>query len=350
MTMLDSPQTFRRSDRSMNHSAVGAQFKKILGNGPFPLLLALLAMIAIFGIALPETDFLSADNLLNIVGQSAPIIVMALATVFVITCGEIDLSFAAVIPVSGYIAALTIPDHGWLVAAIFALAVSAGVGLTNGILTVGLGVPSFIVTLGTMGILNGAARWITNTVTEVVTDGTFVARFGSGKVGPFSSLVLWAAFLTLVAHITYKYTAFGRALHATGGNTTAARFSGIRTGRVKIIALTVSSLAGGFAGLLYAGRLQSVRFDVGGNDLLTVLAAVIIGGTVLAGGRGSVIGAVLGALLLGVMNNGLVLLGLSIPQQLAFQGAIIILAVILSARGRIGELRTAFKTRFRNRQ
>lgn len=317
----------------------------LIGNGPVPLLLALVAITVILGLILSDTSFLSPSNLLNIISQSAPILVMALATVFVITCGEIDLSFAAVVPVAGYVAALTMPNYGWVAAAALALAVSAAVGLVNGILTVGLGVPSFIVTLGTMGILDGAARWITNTVTKVVKDDGFIAIFGGGSIGPVSSLVIWAAVLTLLAHVLYKHTAFGRSLHATGGNTTAAKFSGIRTGRIKIIALMLSAMAGGLAGLLYAGRFNSVRFDVGGDDLLTVLAAVIIGGTVLAGGRGSIVGAVLGVLLLGVVNNGLVLLGLSIPQQLAFQGGIIIVAVILSAKGRLAEYKTILQAR-----
>ncbi|MDT0196455.1 ABC transporter permease [Arthrobacter sp. AB6] len=345
MTAVETPS--RPADPRAN-AASGRPKKSLwalIGNGPIPLLFALVAITVILGLILSDTAFLSSSNLLNIVSQSAPILVMALATVFVITCGEIDLSFAAVVPVAGYVAALTMPEYGWAAGAAVALAVSAAVGLVNGLLTVGLGVPSFIVTLGTMGILDGAARWITNTVTKVVKDPTYIAIFGGGSIGPLSSLVIWAAVLSVLAHVLYKHTAFGRALHATGGNTTAARFSGIRTGRIKITALVLSSLAGGLAGLLYAGRLQSVRFDVGADDLLTVLAAVIIGGTVLAGGRGSIVGAVLGVLLLGVVNNGLVLLGLSIPQQLAFQGGIIIIAVILSAKGRFAELKNILQVR-----
>jgi len=345
MTALETPPQSAGSRGSAAYLRPKKSLWATVGGGPIPLLLALVATTLILGLILSDTSFLSSSNLLNVVSQSAPILVMALATVFVITCGEIDLSFAAVIPVAAYVAALTMPNYGWVAGAALALGISLLVGLINGLLTVGLGVPSFIVTLGTMGILNGAARWITNTVTKVVKDEQYIAIFGGGGIGPLSSLVIWAAALSVLAHVLYKHTAFGRALHATGGNTTAANFSGIRTGRIKITALVLSSLAGGLAGLLYTGRLHSVRFDMGSEDLLTVLAAVIIGGTVLAGGRGSIIGAVLGVLLLGVVNNGLVLLGLSIPQQLAFQGGIIIIAVILSAKGRFAELKNILQAR-----
>jgi ribose transport system permease protein len=126
-------------------------------------------------------------------------------------------------------------------------------------------------------------------------------------------------------------TPFGKSVLATGGNETAARYSGIATGRIKIMVLILSGLAGALAGLLYSGQLASARYDLGAFDLLTVLAAVIIGGTALAGGRGSIVGAVAGSLLLGLVNNGVVLLGFSTPEQRIFTGVIIVVAVTLSA-------------------
>lgn len=301
--------------------------------GPWLLLVAVVAVTLIFAVLSPANGFLSYANLQNIVGQSSPVIVMSVALVFVITAGEIDLSFAALVPVSGYTAALVMPDHGPILAILAAIGVGTGVGLVNGLLTVGLGAPSFIVTLGTLGVLQGVAHWMTGTVTVVITDGQFVTWFAKGP-GPVTALVLWSVFAMLVGHALYRLTAFGRAVHATGGNETAARYSGIRTNAVKVAVLTMSSMAGALAGLLYAGRLQSVAFNTGSNDLLTVLAAVIIGGTLLKGGKGTVVGAVLGALLLGVVGNGLVLLGLSTPAQLVFQGVIIVIAVALSAKER----------------
>ncbi|MGH2557075.1 MAG: ABC transporter permease, partial [Actinomycetota bacterium] len=122
---------------------------------------------------------------------------------------------------------------------------------------------------------------------------------------------------------------------ATGGNEVAARYSGIRTRRVKIAVLVLSALAGAVAGLLYTGQLASGRYDLGGGDLLTTLAAVIIGGTALSGGRGNVVGAIAGALLVGLVGNGVILLGFSTPQQQIFTGLIIVIAVALSAHGRV---------------
>lgn len=301
--------------------------------GPWLLAAAVILVTLVFAVMSPAEGFLGASNLQNIIGQSSPIIIMSIALVFVITAGEIDLSFAALVPVSGYTAALIMPDHGMALAVVAALGVGIGVGLLNGLLTVGLGAPSFIVTLGTLGVLQGVAHWMTGTVTVVVGDQTFITWFAKGP-GPITALVLWSVVALLVGHFIYRWTGFGRAVHATGGNEIAAKYSGIRTNSTKVAVLTMSSFAGAFAGLLYAGRLQSVAFNTGSNDLLTVLAAVIIGGTLLAGGKGSVLGAVLGALLLGVVANGLVLLGLSTPAQLVFQGVIIVVAVALSAKDR----------------
>jgi len=301
--------------------------------GPWLLLAAVAGVTVVFAILSPTDGFLSFSNFQNIVGQTSPVIVMSIALVFVITAGEIDLSFAAMIPVAGYTAALVMPHQGPVVAVLAALGVGVGVGLVNGMLTVGLGAPSFIVTLGTLGVLQGVAHWVTGTVTVVVTDQQFITWFAKGP-GPVTALVLWSLVALLAGHFLYRLTGFGRAVHATGGNELAAKYSGIRTMTIKVTVLTMSSVAGAFAGLLYAGRLQSVAFNTGSNDLLTVLAAVIIGGTLLKGGKGSVVGAVLGALLLGIVGNGLVLMGLSTPAQLVFQGVIIVIAVALSAKDR----------------
>jgi ribose transport system permease protein len=145
-------------------------------------------------------------------------------------------------------------------------------------------------------------------------------------------LVLWAFGAAIVAHIILVWTPVGKAVLATGANRTAAQFSGIRTGRVKIGLLMASGFAGALAGLLYTGQYHAIRYDTGTGDLITVIAAAIIGGTLLAGGKGSVIGALIGALLLGTVNNGLIILGLDVPQQLMFRGGIIILAVLFNAR------------------
>jgi ribose transport system permease protein len=145
-------------------------------------------------------------------------------------------------------------------------------------------------------------------------------------------LIFWMIGALIVGHIVLRRTPFGRRVLATGGNESAAAFSGINTRRVKFTVLLISGTVAGLAGMLYAGRFQSGRFDWGTGDELSVIAAAILGGTSLFGGKGSIVGAVTGALLMGLINNGLILLGLDYSQQQIVRGAIIILAVALARR------------------
>lgn len=297
------------------------------------LLIVVVVVVIVFWVLLRDTAFMSWSNLLNIVRQTAPVTIMAVATVFVISAGEIDLSFASVPPLAGLVAA-TLLENGQAVpvAVAAALAIGLAVGLVNGIITVGLGIPSFIVTLGMIGVLEGLARLVSGQKAIPIVNESFANVFGLGDLGPFPSLLLWTLLAGVVGAIALRRTPFGKAVLATGGNEAAARYSGIATGRIKISVLVISGVAGALAGLLYSGQLQSARYDLGASDLLTALAAVIIGGTALAGGRGAIVGAVAGSILLGLVNNGVVLLGFSTPEQQIFTGLIIVVAVALSSR------------------
>ena len=134
----------------------------------------------------------------------------------------------------------------------------------------------------------------------------------------------------IVGHVVLRRTSFGRRVLATGGNETAARYSGVDTRSIKMWVLVMSSVAAAFAGMLYAGRLQSGRFQLGEGDELSVIAAAVLGGTSLFGGAGTVVGTIVGALMIGLINNGLILMGLEFSQQLIARGAIIIIAVAIS--------------------
>lgn len=299
------------------------------------LLVVMIGVVVVFGILLRDTTFLGASNLLSIVETTTAVSVMAVPTVFVICSGEIDLSFATVVPVSAYIAAIFLEhNRGVLLAIIFALGFGALVGLINGVVTVVFGIPSFVVTLGMLGVLQGYSEAITNSATLTVTNQTFLKIFGQGSVGPIPSLVLWSVGATIVGSFILAYTPTGRHVLATGANANAARFSGIKTGRVKIAVLMFSGIGGALGGLIYVGQFTAATYTLGSSDLLNVLAAVIVGGTVLAGGQGSVVGAFIGSLLIGLIGNALIILGLATPEQLMARGLIIILAVILSSRAR----------------
>ena len=190
----------------------------------------------------------------------------------------------------------------------------------------------FLVTLGMLGIAVGLAQWITDSAPQPILSDPFNLLFGSGNLGPIPGLLIWTALFVAGGAIALSKTRFGRQVLATGGNRMAAEFTGVNTKRIKFQVLLLSGLVAGIVGMLYAGRLQSGRFQWGTGDELSAIAAVILGGTSLFGGSGSVIGTLFGALLIGLINNGLILAGLESSQQQVVRGAIIILAVALARK------------------
>lgn len=294
--------------------------------------LGFVVIFAVFAITLRDRGFLAPDNLANIGRQTAMVSVMAVGMTFALSAGEIDLSIGSVVALSAMVVAILLRDGQFAVAIAAAVAVGLVTGLVNGLLTTKLRIPSFLVTLGMMSILVGLARITTNLEPVPITNQAFVFWFGSGDLGPVPVLLVWTALFVLAGHVLLRFTPFGRHVLATGGNRTAARYSGIDTDRIKIATLMISGTCAAVAGMLFAGRLHGARYTLGETELMTVIAATVIGGTSLFGGRGSVIGALVGSLLMGVLNNGLLLLGLTVSEQLVARGAIIILAVALSLR------------------
>jgi ribose transport system permease protein len=283
-----------------------------------------------FAVTLRDAGFTNPNNLLNIVRQTAIIATMAVAMTFVIAAGQIDLSVGAIAGLSSVTTAIA--SYGPLVGVLVGLLTGLAVGALNGLLTTLLVIPSFLVTLGMMGVARGSAMWLTHTAPVPIANQTYNNVFGSGQVGPIPSLLIWIVVVTAIGYVVLRKTPYGRQVLATGGNEQAARFSGVNTRRIGFLVLTVSGVVAALAGMLYAGRLQSGRFQWGEGDELSVIAAVVLGGTSLFGGSGSVIGSVLGALLIGVVNNGLILMGLETSQQIIIRGAIIIIAVALARR------------------
>ena len=294
--------------------------------------LGFVAIFVFFAVTLRDSGFLTLDNQLNILRQTAFVSVMAFGTTFALSAGEIDLSIGQVVALSAMVTAVLLRDQNALVAVPAGLSVGLVTGLANGLLTTRLRVPSFLITLGISGIVGGLSRWITNLQPVPVLDDSYTFVFGSGNLGPFPTLFVWTVAAVVVAHVAFRKTTFGREVLATGGNRVAARYSGIDTTRVRIAALVICSFTAALAGLLYVGRLHSARYTLGETDLLTVIAAAVIGGTSMAGGRGSIIGALLGSLVMGVLNNGLILMGFSVTEQDIARGVIIIVAVALSLR------------------
>lgn len=291
-------------------------------------------MLAFFAVALRDTGFLTVENLMSIIRQTAPITVMAVGMVFALSVAEIDLSIGSTVALAALVAANVLRSTDSAVLGVgSALAVGLAIGLFNGIATVKLRVPSFLVTLGTLSFIAGLARAITSLDAIAITNNSFNFWLGSGSFGLISILFVWSAVVVFAGHFVYQHTRFGSHVLATGGNQEAALAVGINTARVKVAALVISATTAAFAGLLYAGRLHGARYTLGENDLLTVIAAVVIGGTSLFGGKGSIVGALMGSIIMGMLNNGLVLMGLSVAEQMMARGAIIVVAVALSLRG-----------------
>jgi len=200
----------------------------------------------------------------------------------------------------------------------------------NGILVTKFRIPPFLVTMGMMSVIRGSAMWITNTAAVPIKNMTFNKIFGIGDVGGVPVLILWTILFYIVGVILFNKTPFGRHTLAVGGNEVSAGYSGIKIDKIKIIVFLMSGAFAAFAGILYAGRMQAGRFSFGEGDEMSVIAAVVLGGTSMSGGTGSVVGALVGSILMGVINNALILAGLSTAQQTIVKGAIIIVAVVLS--------------------
>jgi ribose transport system permease protein len=289
-------------------------------------------IFVVFAVTLNDKGFLNPNNLLNIVRQTAMIAVMAIAMTFVLSAGEIDLSVGAVAGLATVTVAMAIAAAGPLAGVLAGVATGLAVGIFNGWLTTRIGIPSFLTTLAMMGIAKGVAMWISDTAAVPILSPGYSWVFGGGSVGPIPVLLFWMAILGGIGHIALRRSGFGRRVLATGGGETAARYSGIDTAGIKFKVLVLSSCAAALAGMLYAGRLQSGRFQLGEGDELSVIAAAVLGGTSLFGGKGTVIGTIVGALMIGLINNGLILMGLEFSQQLIARGGIIILAVALSQK------------------
>ncbi|NJC86581.1 ABC transporter permease [Planosporangium mesophilum] len=298
----------------------------------YVIYIAFVVVFAFFSVLLHDSGFLGGNNLLNIFRQTATISIMAVAMTFVIASAEIDLSVGSVAGLASVVTAMTIDSAGLVPGVLAGLALGLTVGILNGGLVTLLNIPSFLVTLGMLGIASGVAMWITASAPQPILDDTFNTVFGSGKIGNLPVLLVWTVVFVAVGAVVLNKTGFGRRVLATGGNRIAAEFTGINTRRIKFTVLVMSSVVASVAGMLYAGRLHSGRFQWGAGDELSVIAAVILGGTSLFGGSGAVIGTLFGSLLMGLINNGLILAGLDVSQQQVVRGAIIILAVALARR------------------
>lgn len=310
----------------------------------------LVALLIVFVyLSATQSAFLTWSNMKNIIGANTVIFALAMGATFVVITGGIDLSTASLMTAVSMIFAVTILGgvNIWL-AIIVALAFGATAGLANGVLISKAKISFLAVTLGALSIWESFALVIYNGETVAifgVKDFSVVRDFVNNGIGPIPLLLIFDVILLLVAGGVLRYTRFGRSLFAIGSNAEAARLSGINVGWVLIGVYTIAGLAAGFACIVSVGRLTAGSPTVEPTLLLTVLAAVLIGGTSFTGGIGGVFGTAIGVVFLGVVQNGLVLSNVSSYWQGIVSGAILIAAVglgVFRERGwTITQLRSA---------
>lgn len=308
--------------------------------GRFAPLLFLIVLFLIFGTL--ESRFLSSLNLFNVMRQVSITGLIAIGMTFVILTAGIDLSVGSLLALAGLVAAAIakggtsntlnlsvseIQGHPWTLAMLGAIAVGLAGGFLQGVLITKLGVPAFVVTLGGLSAFRGAALLFSGG--GPISGFSKAYRYlGQGKIledVPIPVLIFLS--FAVVAHIILRYTQYGRHVYAVGANPQAARLSGLNADRIIISVYTIVGFFAGLAGFMLSSRLNSSEAVAGQGYELTVIAAVVIGGTSLFGGEGGIPGTVIGALLMGVLANGLVLMNVSSYIQQIVIGIIIILAV-----------------------
>jgi ribose/xylose/arabinose/galactoside ABC-type transport system permease subunit len=293
----------------------------------FGTLIGLVALCLVLWILTPY--FLTVSNLLNVAEQTSINAIVAVGMTFVILSAGIDLSVGSIVALSGVILGMALRD-GEPPALALALALAVGVvsGAVNGLLVSHGGLPPFIVTLGTMSIARGAALL----VTEGRPISGFAASFrvlATGRVGFVPAPVIITAAVYLLAHLVLTRTTFGRYVYAIGGNEEATRLSGVAVRFHKAMIYAVSGLTSAVAAVILTARLNSAQPIAGMMYELDAIAATVIGGTSLMGGEGTLGGTLVGALIMGVLRNGLNLLGVSSFLQQIVIGGVIVIAVLL---------------------
>lgn len=277
------------------------------------------------------TAFLTADNLVNVGRQIAPTIVVGTLMTFVITTGAIDLSVGSVVGLSAALIGLLAKSGDPLVAMLIPLGVGAAIGFANGWLTAYGKLQSFIVTLAALTAVRGVALLLTQGYSTPIEVDWILAIGQAQFLGVF--VATWIAVgVAIAGWYVLSQTRYGRYIVAVGSNAESLRRSGVDIRRVQLIAFVATSMIAAFAGIMVAARLASGSSNSGTGFELEVITAVVLGGTSLLGGRGSIVGTVLGAMTLGIIANGLVLLRFDVYWVPIIQGVILVVAIFLNSK------------------
>ncbi len=333
-----SEQATDAPGQPLARDGAGATLKRLLGKSY--LLLVLVLIIVVGQIVSP--NFLTVRNASNVVAFSSIIALLAVGQFYVILTGGIDLSVGAVLALSTVIAALLLKtDMNAVLASILTLAACGVVGLCNGLLVVWLGITPFIATLAMMSMVQGFSYIIQSTSLIGIDNDLFITMFSDGRVAGIATPVVIFVVVTAIAAFCSRYTTFGRRLYAIGGNREAARLSGLPVARDLLVTYSLSGLLAGLAGLLAAAQLMQGSSLIGRGYELDAIAAVVVGGASLVGGKGDPLSAVIGVFVLSTIVNIMNLVGISSEPQLVIKGAVIIAAVFLSSAGGVARISNA---------
>lgn len=303
------------------------------------ILVALVVLCIIVGLL--SSSFFTVSNWLNILVQSSIIGVIAVGMTFVIITGGIDLSVGSILAFSSIVGGLLLEaGNPVLVSVLASLVIGTAAGFVNGFFITKFKMPAFIVTLAMMEICRGLTMVVTNGENQSLTADTSLGPklfanyssysfFGGSLGGVFPVPIIILLVIVVIGFYLLKYTTFGRSLYAIGGNREASRFSGIKVGKIELLAYTITGLLCGIAGVVLNSRLGAAIPTAGEGYEMDAIGAVVIGGASLAGGEGSMGGTLIGILILSVLNNGLNLMNVNSFYQNVVKGIVILVAVLI---------------------
>ena len=299
--------------------------------GVFSIAAFFVVMVIVF--SLITDTFLTQANLLNILRQIAPLMIVAVAMTFVITTAGIDLSVGSVLALVNALAAISLQAGVyWPVVVALMLAAGIVIGLVQGFFIAYEGIPAFIVTLAGLSAIRGTALLLTKGYSIPIDPQSSFNEIGRGWVFGLPMPAIIAIVVLILGFVAFNETTFGRYVTGVGANAEAVRRAGVDTKRVTVSVYAISGVAAAMAGIIIAARLGSGSSNAGGGFELDVIAAVVLGGTSLFGGRGTMLGTMLGALTVAVIGNGLILYHLSPFLTPIVEGVIILLAIWLNFR------------------
>ena len=300
-----------------------AWFKQNIG-----ILIGLAALMAI--VSLFSESFFTASNMWNILRQISTNALLAFGMTFVILIGGIDLSVGPLLAFSGVFAAYVMGNLGWPIWAAIAgsIILCSMVGMLNGVIVTKTGIAPFVVTLSVQQIFRGFAMLLANGAPIRIRDQGFI-NIGTTYIGPVAFPVIYMIIIMALCYVVLNKTQFGRHIYALGGNKTAARFAGIRTQRIEVMVYALSGFLAGIAGIVLAARMTAGVPATGDGYECDAIAAVVLGGASFTGGIGTIGGTLIGAIRIGVLNNGLNMLNVASFWQYVAKGVVILLAVMV---------------------